>query len=92
MKQIPFAKSYTVDTNGDIFSNHINRLLTPTIMACGYMRVKLVCDDGKQRAFLVHRVVAITYLQNPLDKKEVNHINGVKSDNNLHNLEWVTRE
>ena len=40
---------------------------------------------------LVHRMVAETWIDNPNDCKEVNHINGDKSDNRVENLEWVTR-
>ena len=39
---------------------------------------------------LVHRMVAETWLDNPNDYKEVNHINGDKDDNRVDNLEWVT--
>lgn len=38
----------------------------------------------------VHRVIAQTFIPNPEDKRCVNHINGMKHDNRLVNLEWVT--
>lgn len=91
MKQIPFAKNYLIDTNGDIYSNRIKRLMKPHLMECGYMRVRLVCDNGDKKSFLIHRLVAMTYIPNPEDKSEVNHIDGIKTNNTLSNLEWVTR-
>ncbi|WP_443094308.1 HNH endonuclease [Pseudarthrobacter sp. ATCC 49987] len=40
----------------------------------------------------VHRVVASTWIRNPLNKSTVNHINAVKDDNQISNLEWSTKE
>ena len=47
-------------------------------------------DLGKRNTQLIHRLVAITFLENTENKPCVNHKNGVKSDNTINNLEWVT--
>ena len=55
----------------------------------GYRRITLAKNNTVKR-FLVHRLVAEYFLPNPTGKPCVNHINGVKTDNNINNLEWVT--
>lgn len=53
----------------------------------GYLRVKM---SGINSPVAVHRAVAETFIPNPEGKPQVNHINGVKTDNKVENLEWVT--
>ncbi len=47
-------------------------------------------EDGKQKNFYIHRLVAETFIPNPDGKPFVNHIDGDKSNNSADNLEWVT--
>lgn len=56
----------------------------------GYISVSL-CKDGIEKTFNVHRLVAKTFIQNPNNLPEVNHIDGNKENNCVDNLEWVTR-
>jgi hypothetical protein len=56
----------------------------------GYMFVAATVND-KRTNWKVHRLVAQAFIPNPENKPFVNHINGIKSDNKLSNLEWVTR-
>ena len=55
----------------------------------GYLQVRLY-KNGKRYSYLVHRLIAETFLPNDDPTKEVNHINECKSDNRVCNLEWIS--
>jgi hypothetical protein len=55
----------------------------------GYQKIKLL-KESKPYYMLVHRLVAENWIENPMNKKEVNHKDGNKSNNHIDNLEWVT--
>ena len=63
--------------------------LTYFVAVGGYIVVQLRAN-GRQRPFKVHRLVALSFIDNPENKPQVNHIDGDKSNNRLDNLEWVT--
>lgn len=62
-------------------------ILKPWVHGTGYLSISL----GRGNRFLAHRLIAITFLPNPNNYKDVNHINGIKDDNRLVNLEWCNR-
>lgn len=57
----------------------------------GYREFNL-SKNGKKNLRNLHRILALTFIPNPLNKREVNHIDGNKLNNNLDNLEWATRK
>lgn len=86
---------YSINTAGLVRSkrrqgtNRQSPYLKHTISQYGYPLVTL-CKDAKSRPYLLHRLVASAFIPNPENKPEVNHINGIKLDFSLDNLEWVT--
>lgn len=62
------------------------KVLKPLKQNTGYMAIMF----GDRTVRLIHRVVAMTFIPNPENKKCVNHKNGNKEDNSVSNLEWAT--
>lgn len=90
MKKCVNYQNYEVSENGDVYNTVTKRFLKQRIDHTGYMNVTMRDNGGKWRTVKVHRILAQTYIPNPDDKPEVNHIDGVKTNNKLTNLEWVT--
>lgn len=67
-----------------------NKLVKCKPMKSGYVRVSIKMDTGYTERFFLHKLVATYFIENPENKKEVNHIDGIKNNNIVSNLEWVT--
>jgi hypothetical protein len=99
-KDIPnYEGIYQISNLSNIKSQHFNKirnqkpghLLKVGLLRNGYIRICLRDDNGIPTYYSLHRIVAQVFIPNPENKKEINHINGIKSDNRLENLEWCTR-
>lgn len=87
---VGFERQYEVSSIGRV-RHKIEKFLLMKDMnhKSGYTRVKLN-DYGHRTTHLVHRLVAVAFLENPLHKKEVNHKDFDKHNNKVENLEWCT--
>lgn len=74
-----------------IMYEHKGKNLKPCINASGYLALSLR-KNGSAKSYLVSRLVAMTFIENPENLPEVNHKNEIKTDNNITNLEWIGRK
>jgi hypothetical protein len=88
---IGYENLYEVSDIGNVRRKSNKRILSPRIDKDGYKRVTL-SKDSKAKSFLVHRLVAIAFIENPHLKETVNHKDKNTSNNELSNLEWLTRQ
>jgi len=97
LKEIPEFEGYYASKDGEIYSSWTNRhkkgklhKLKKNINYHGYYRVHIGGRKNSKIQF-VHRLVAMAHIDNPNKYTEINHIDGVKTNNHISNLEWCTR-
>lgn len=85
---IGYEGKYQISNLGNVLNSR-QKLIKPIVSNTGYIRIGLR-NQGK-KLFSVHRLVAIAFIPNPNNKPHINHIDGIKSNNCVNNLEWVTQ-
>ena len=87
IKRLPYIQShpyrigYNMNFKGGILKQSFDR--------DGYKLIT-IWKNNKSKTYRVHRLVTQAFIPNPNNKPEVNHINGIKDDNRVENLEWST--
>lgn len=81
-------ENYSIDEYGNV-RNKDNKIMKHEITHDGYHRVS-VFKNKKYKHLPIHRTVAEAFIPNPLNKPQVNHKDGNKSNNHVSNLEWCT--
>ena len=87
-----YAFNYEINKKGKIRSVKKKKLITLHMKNSGYLFANLYNKFTKKKeAIYVHRLVAYEFIKNPLILPQVNHINCIKTDNRVTNLQWYTR-
>jgi hypothetical protein len=83
---------YLISNDGEVKSFKQNKVkIVAQANYKGYKKITL-CKNNKTTTFFVHRLVAMHFIHNPLNKPTVNHIDGNKQNNHVDNLEWATQK
>ncbi len=85
------ALKKTIVKCNNVIQNRKECILKNSICRIGYSKHILYKGVGTRKEFKTHRLVAIAFIPNPLDKPCVNHLDGDKQNNFYKNLEWCTR-
>ena len=84
-------EKFEISTNGKLRNSSTRIVYKTHINGNGYEQVCVSLGSRKQKkTFKIHKAVAETFIPNPDNKEEVNHIDGNKENNNVNNLEWVS--
>lgn len=87
-KQIPNYPNYSINENGEVKSIYVSKILKPRTAGRGYYCYHLRNENGVKNEY-VHRLVALTFIPNPHNLPQVDHIDGNKKNNHVSNLRWV---
>lgn len=93
LKQTEF-NGYLISDDGRVYNEKKKIFMKPFEINTGYLAVSLQISSKpkKHKNVLIHRLVAQAFIPNPLNKPEVDHIDGNQVNNTVTNLRWVTRQ
>lgn len=87
---VGYEEFYEVSSVGDLRDTKTKKIKSKSLMGAGYVKADLWANGARKQTSM-HRLVAEAFLIPKGNANEVNHKNGIKTDNRVENLEWVTR-
>ena len=88
-KKIDDYENYEISNMGNVRNINTGKILKLHETNCGYLRVS-VCKDGIMKKFYIHRLVALHFIPNTDNLREVDHIDRNKANNSISNLRWIS--
>ncbi len=90
-REIENFDNYEVSNFGNVRNKKTEKLLKKRLSKNGYYRIDLR-QNSKSTTLLIHRLVALTFIDNPDEKPSVDHIDNNRTNNNVRNLRWCTNK
>lgn len=91
-KHIDNFSRYSINESGMVRNDNTGKLIAHNENSTGYKRVSLYSDNArKYKQCLLHRLLAVAFIDNIYNLEVVDHIDMDKLNNNLDNLQWVTK-
>lgn len=97
IKEIIDFPKYYISTDGRVFSHKKSTIIEMKASLSSYKKKKAykrvaLCNKGRTTMMLISRLVAITFIPNPNNYPQVNHMDGDTMNNDVSNLEWCTAQ
>ena len=90
---IELEKYYEIHESGYLTRKKNNSVVGFSLNHKGYLKARLQAPllsnhKDRRKPFTLHRIIAMKYILNPFNKPQVNHKDGIKTNNHVENLEW----
>ena len=90
-KDIKGYPGYQISNLGRVWNENTQHYLKASLKPNGYYQINLIAANGKRKKEYIHRLVALTFIDNPNNYPEVDHIDRNRRNNDWRNLRWVSR-
>ena len=89
-KKIDGYENYEISNQGNVRNIKTGKVLKPCKNSCGYYLV-ILSKNGIKQTLKIHRLVALHFIPNPENLREIDHINQDKANNSITNLRWISK-